>query len=526
MVRQPSFDELGIPLSEASFCVLDLETTGGSPRTDFITEVGAVRVRGGEIQATLQTLVNPGCAVPPKITMVTGITTSLVLDAPPINAVLPTLLEFIGGSVIVGHNLRFDMSFISAALRRWNGPLLGNQQVDTLALARRLLIDEVPKFSLGELSRYYRFPHQPSHRALDDAWATVDLLHLLIERAAAWGVKGLDDLVALPSIVGHPQWKKLQLTTELPRKPGVYTFRDRNDKVLYVGKATDLRSRVRSYFSSDKRRKVAQLLRETDRITHQVCRNTLEAEVLEMRLIKNDQPRFNRVGRRPLKPKYVKLTTSEPFPRLSVVSSTKGPGVYLGPIAKKRTADLVVEAIQTVVPLRRCTQRLKPGEAVRLGSCASAQLGVATCPCAGEVTTAEYDVVSQQAARVMTSAPHEALVLLEQRMRDLGGQERFEEALQVRNRAAAFADAVAKQRRLQQVTGVGQLTVETSEGVRIRIGELEDPEHGSSVNPQSLEEWLCVGSWLDRNATKVRVVTATGQLASPLPRLPNYQVAS
>lgn len=105
-------------------------------------------------------------------------------------------------------------------------------------------------------------------------------------------------------------------------------------------------------------------------------------------------------------------------------------------------------------------------------------------------------------------------------MRQLGEQERFEEATQVRNRAAAFADAVAKQRRLEQVQQAGSLTVETTDGVRIHIGE------GGSVAPGSLEEWLCVGSWLDRNAGKIRVVASDGALVSPLPRLPSYQVVS
>src|SRR5690606_10559664 len=124
---------------------------------------------------------------------------------------------------------------------------------------------------------------------------------------------------------------KLRLTDRLPRSPGVYLFRDRRGQVLYVGKATNLRTRVRSYFSGDGRRKVAQLLRETERIDHVVCPGPLEAEVLEVRLIHVLLLRFNRHGTRWRSYTYVKLTCNERFPRLSVVKSTPDDGgLYLG----------------------------------------------------------------------------------------------------------------------------------------------------------------------------------------------------
>ncbi|MBT8240222.1 MAG: DEDD exonuclease domain-containing protein [Acidimicrobiia bacterium] len=509
---QQSLDGLGVPLAEATFCVLDLETTGGDPRACGITEIGAVKVRGGEVIGTFQTMVNPGCGIPPRITMVTGITEMMVTNAPTINAVLPTFLDFVGGAVIVGHNIRFDMSFISAAIRRWGGPMLGNQRLDTLSLARRLLTDEVPRFSLGELAKRLRLPHQPCHRALDDAWATVDLLHFLIERASAWGVMGLDDLIALPTVAGHPQWKKLSLTSNLPRKPGVYFFADAQNRVLYVGKATDLRARVRSYFSSERRRKVPQLLRETAAIDHVVCDNTLEAELLELRLIQQHAPRFNRRGRRPTKPHYVKLTTSEAFPRLSIVRSTTSTGVYLGPISNRRAADLVVEALHTVVRLRRCTTRIgRSGTPKRNGLCTAAQLGKAACPCTGELSVEEYAPVVDDARRMMTTHPHVALDLLRERMDDLAAQERFEDAALTRNRAGALAAAVDRSRRIEMVKQLGCVSLQfNSRVVRIDSSNL------------SIEESLLVGGWIDRHAHKTDVLVGSDALASPLPRLGSF----
>ncbi len=112
---QLAFDDLDTPLFDTTFVVVDLETTGTSPERDAITEIGAVKVRGGEVLGEFATLVNPGCAIPPQIIQVTGITTAMVLDAPRIEAVLPGFLEFAAGAVLVAHNARFDTGFLKAA---------------------------------------------------------------------------------------------------------------------------------------------------------------------------------------------------------------------------------------------------------------------------------------------------------------------------------------------------------------------------------------------------------------------------
>src|SRR5947208_1059145 len=279
----------------------------------------------------------------------------MVLPAPPIDEVLPALLEFVGGSVVVGHNVRFDLAFLHAAMRRSQRPRLANRWTDTCAIARRLVRDEVRDCRLLTLANHFRLPHQPCHRALDDALATADLLHALLERAGSLGVLGLDDLLELPTIRAHPQVNKLRLTAKLPRRPGVYVFRGRGDRVLYVGKATDLRSRVRSYFSGDTRRKVAQLLREVERIDHVVCTNTLEAGVLEVRLIHEHLPPFNRQAKLWGRYAYLKLTLDERFPRLSVVRVARTDGcLYLGPLPSTGAARRVADAIESVMPLPPC----------------------------------------------------------------------------------------------------------------------------------------------------------------------------
>ncbi|HEX2193187.1 MAG TPA: DEDD exonuclease domain-containing protein [Acidimicrobiales bacterium] len=534
---QRSFDDLGTPLHSVTFCVVDLETTGAAPATCAITEVGAVRVRGGECLGTFSTLVNPGVPIPPEIVVLTGITEAMVLPAPPIEQVLPAFLEFAGDAVVVGHNVRFDLGFLQAAAAGGGYQRLANRFVDTCALARRLVRDEVPDCRLSTLARRFRLAHQPTHRALDDALATVDLLHALLERAGSLGVLGLDDLLELPTIRAHPQVGKLRLTAALPRRPGVYLFRGRGGRVLYVGKATDLRGRVRSYFSGDERRKVGQLLRETESIDHVVCPGPLEAAVLEVRLIQRHLPPFNRRSKLWRRYAYVKLTLNERFPRLSVVRTARPADgcIYVGPLPSMTAARVVADAIESAVPIRRCTAR--PGKVPRDGPCTPAQLGVATCPCAGTVTEAEYGVLVRRVVEGLTTDPSVLLEPLCDRMSALARSERFEEAAAVRDRAAALARALDRQGVLDRLRRAGRLELDVVDGRRggsvprrlvLAGGRLLDgpdalPLGGDDPGPDAplprhlVDELSCVASWLEAEAHRVRLVHCDGELASPLP---------
>ena len=461
-VRQRSLDDLGAALHEVTFVVFDVETTGGSARDGAITEIGAVKLRGGECLGTYQTMVNPGRAIPPEITVLTGITEAMVVRAPPIDAVLPSFVDFVGSdAVLVGHNVRYDLGFVGAAMERAGRPRFANRSVDTLALARRLLRDEVPNCKLATLADRLRLSHRPSHRALDDALATGDLLHLLLERAGAVGVTGLDDLLALPTMAGHAQAAKLRLTEHLPRVPGVYLFRGRSGDVLYVGKAANLRQRVRSYFSTDDRRKVGQLLRETQRIDHQVCRNGLEAAVLELRLIHRHLPRFNRQGTRSASYPYVKLTLQERFPRLSIVRAVNDDGaLYLGPLSSTRRARHLIEAIETTSPVRRCTVRSTSRTAEP--TCTAAQIGVAACPCSGHTTPEAYERIVADLVDGLTHTPDRLLGPLDRRITELAAGERYEEAADMRDRAAALSGALRRRQRFDVLRRAAR--------VRFRVG--------------------------------------------------------
>jgi DNA polymerase III subunit epsilon len=453
---QPRLDDLGVPLHEVTFVIVDLETTGGSPQHSRVTEIGAVKVRGGELLGELQTLVDPGVSIPPSISALTGITDGLVAGHPPMEAVLPAFCEFSHGATLVAHNARFDVSFLNAGLQRLDYPPLPNPVVCTAALARRLVREEVRNCKLSTLARHFRCPTEPTHRALADARATVEVLHALLERAGTFGVMTLEDLVAFAKVRNTPLFKaRRSLADGLPSAPGVYAFRSASGEVLYVGKATDLRARVRSYFGQDDRRMIVDLLKEAAVVDHTVCPTPVEAAVREVRDIHTHRPRFNRRSKHPGRRVWLKLT-AERFPRLSVVRTVRSDGgTYLGPLPSRRAAEQVADAVHEALPLRRCTDRIGPK--TRFSPCALAEMGRCLAPCDGRVDPEQYRVTADVAHAVLSGAPEPAIGSLEARMRVLGAAGRFEEAAATRDRLRALAEALGRARRRRWCTEPAEL---------------------------------------------------------------------
>lgn len=174
-------------LSETTFVIVDLETTGPSPKSgSAITEIGAVKVKGGAVQDHFETFVNPLLAIPQYITDLTGITDLMLANAPIIDDVLPNFFEFIGDHnevILVAHNAPFDLSFLKSAATEIDLAWPKFRTLDTVVVARQVLTpDEVPNCKLSTLAQFFGTLVDPNHRALDDAKATTEVLHGLLER--------------------------------------------------------------------------------------------------------------------------------------------------------------------------------------------------------------------------------------------------------------------------------------------------------------------------------------------------------
>jgi DNA polymerase-3 subunit epsilon len=454
---QPTLDSLGPPLADVTFVVVDLETTGGSPHTCAITEIGAVKVRGGEVLGEFQTLVNPRAEIPPFIAVLTGITDAMVATAPPIDAVLPSFLEWARGSVLVAHNAPFDVGFLRANAAALDLPWPSFDSVDTARLARRVLTrDEAPDCKLSTLARLFRTATTPCHRALADARATADVLHGLLERLGNLGVGSLDELRTFTGLVTAAQRRKRHLAEGLPEGPGVYVFRDSRGRPLYIGKSRNVKARVRQYFvASEPRTRMAEMVGIAETVDAIACAHPLEAEVRELRLIAEHKPRYNRRSRFPEKALWLKLTV-EPYPRLAVVRKLADDGaVYLGPFGSARTAAAAMAAVHEAVPLRQCTKRLSPRRTSP--ACVLAGMGRCPAPCEGGVTPEDYAPIARAARELMTGDARPLLDATRRRMASLSAQERFEEAAGLRDRAAAFLRTSARMQRLAALAACPQL---------------------------------------------------------------------
>ncbi|GIH59618.1 DNA polymerase III subunit epsilon [Microbispora siamensis] len=454
---QGTLDELGTPLREVTFVVFDLETTGGSPAEHAITEIGAVKVRGGEVIGEFATLVDPGGPIPPFISVLTGITDAMVVAAPKFSEVLPSFLEFIAGTALVAHNAPFDMSFLKAACQVNGYPPPANPVVDTADLARRVLTrDETPNCKLATLARVFRSSTEPCHRALADAQATVDVLHGLIARVGSLGVHTLEDLRGFVRAPTPEQQRKRHLADGVPGAPGVYVFEDAKGEALYIGKSSNLRNRVRSYFTaSETRPRIREMVGVAERVRTIVCATALEAEIRELRMIGATKPRYNRRSRFPERAVWLKLT-DEPFPRLSVVREVKDDGAaYLGPFGSSRTADDARTAMHEALPLRQCTERLSAR--VRRPACALAEIGRCGAPCEGRESQEGYARHVRRARHAMELDGEAVFSAMEARMRRLSAEQRYEEAAVDRDRLAAYVRTAARMQRLRSLTGIPQM---------------------------------------------------------------------
>lgn len=453
---QGTLDELGTPLSEVTFVVFDLETTGVSAGEHAITEIGAVKVRGGEVLGEFATLIDPGSPIPPFISVLTGITDSMVVAAPRIESVLPSFLEFAAGSVLVAHNAGFDLGFLRAACAAHGYPPPAHQVVDTVDLARKLLTrDEAPNCKLSTLARIFS-DTEPCHRALADAQATVDVLHALLERAGSFGVRTLEELKGFVRAPTPEQRRKRHLADSVPAGPGVYVFEDEGGDPLYVGKSTNLRNRVRGYFTaSETRPRVREMIGIAARVRTIGCATSLEAEVRELRLIGSAKPRYNRRSRFPEKMFWLKLT-DEPFPRLSVVREVKDDDAsYLGPFNSVRAAEDARTALHETVPLRQCTERITPR--TRRSACALAEIGKCGAPCEGRQGPGEYAVHVVAARRAMELDAAPVFSAIEARMERLALDQRYEEAAADRDRLASYIRTSARMQRLRSLTTISQM---------------------------------------------------------------------
>lgn len=519
-------------LFDVTLVVVDLETTGGSAEHDAITEIGAVKIRGGEVLGEFATLVDPGRTIPPQIVSLTGITTAMVHDAPPIDEVLPAFFEFARGAILVAHNARFDVGFLKRAAARQGRPWPFPASLCTVLMARRILSrEEAPTVKLSALAELFEVSVKPTHRALDDARATVDVFHRLLERVGNQGVHTYRDLTRYLPRASPAMRAKRTLAAGLPHAPGVYLFRGPGDEVLYIGTAVDLHRRVSGYFTgSDPRARMTEMVQLAQRVEHVRCAHALEAGVRELTLLAVHKPSYNRRSRSPHRGWWIVLT-AERFPRLKV-SRTPGE-VSLGPIRGRAEAADIADVIAGAAGLRTCTTGLVTADHHFCpGTSAAASLPdplVAALPGACRAasdrpqTLPDYLPRARAVADLLLGDSDALLERLQTRLQQLAADRRFESAARARDRLAAAIEALARCQRLSALARLDELVLARPaaaggwEFAVIRHGRLA----GAGCAPPGVAPMPVV----DLLVTSAQTVLPPGPAAGPLAGAPPEEVS-
>ncbi len=270
------------------FAIVDIETTGSHFGPDCITEIGVVITDGEKEIHRYETLVNPQARIPRFITHLTGITEEMVSDAPVFEDIASEVFELLEGRIFVAHNVNFDYKIVKGHLER-SGYAIPSKRLCTVRMSRKLL-PGYPSYSLGKLSASLGLAHQNAHRAMGDAEVTAELFHLLFQKNTGeieQALKANSKEATLPANLPKENYEKL------PDQPGVYYFHDAKGKIIYIGKAKNLKKRVTTHFTGKNGLKKRGFLESIFDVSYELTGNEVIASLLEEAEIKHYWPAFN-----------------------------------------------------------------------------------------------------------------------------------------------------------------------------------------------------------------------------------------
>jgi DNA polymerase-3 subunit epsilon len=424
-----------IPITETEFAILDFETTGTSGVKNRVIEIGIVHVKNLEIVESYQTFINPGTTVPYYITNLTGITNSDVHDAPFFEEITSEVVDFIGESVLVAHNMPFDYSFLKNEFARADVLLPKNSTLCTLKLARKLY-PELKSKSLGNLVKHFGIRHKHVHRALGDAMVTAKLLIKMITQLRQdQNITTLNELLAYQSatpIKLNMKIIKKKLSVNFANAPataGVYLFKDGKGKIVYIGKAKIIKKRVANYFSNTAARKAKQIVRKSSQLEYIKTNSELSALILESELIKKHKPPMNTMLKKYSRQYFIKVKQTHNYPNLSSVSKIDFDGNdYFGPYSNRDTAKNIIDIVNKTYRLRECSDKiLKRGKKCYL-------LDIKRClaPCISNDVSGYKNELSS-AYTFLAGENQDSVNKLLLKMKQLAEEKKYEEAAEVRD---------------------------------------------------------------------------------------------
>ena len=521
-------------LKEAEFSVLDVETTGLSARNNRVIEIGIVKVKNLKVVDKYNTLINPGCDIPYFITQFTGISNSDVAYSPSFYDTAEEIEEFIGNSIVSGHNLSFDEGFLSCEFARNGFEPLSNLSVCTLKLSRKIFPSLKSK-SLGSVSEYLGIKNRDSHRALADAEATAQILIKLIKKLSKEkGIKTIQQLFEFQtSVVPSNQVIKLPKDIHdslysLPDTTGVYYFLNKKNEIIYIGKAKSLKDRVRSYFAATTVGKPKKIVKQAAKIKTEITNSELTALLLEAESIKLINPRYNRQLKKYGNKYFIRINKSNKYPKAEITTKFDFDGNdYFGLFISRRKAEVVMDIIDKTFALRECDEKeFKKGR-----KCFLADIERCTAPCVKKDDPDYFDEL-ERVYEFLSGGNQSALNRMLNKMKDYAANEKFEKAAETKQVIDILLSQTHKSSLLAEPVNKANVLFEITEGINhdyilLLEGKYFIKKNSASgtdsfedalddyyshtikidINPaeEDLEKMKISLNWLAKNRNKVRI---------------------
>ncbi|MFZ0456306.1 MAG: exonuclease domain-containing protein [Ignavibacteriaceae bacterium] len=527
-------DFLSLNIGQAEFSVIDVETTGLSPRTNNIIEIGIVKISNLKIVEKYHSLLNPGRKIPYYISNITGITNDEIFNAPFFEEIAGKISNLISTSIITGHNISFDRSFLRKEFISCDHTNINNLTLCTQKIASRLY-PQLKKKSLNSVCRHLKLHNKNAHRALSDAEVTaLAFLRMVEEIQEKFKIKTIGELLNFQYI---PREKPLSSTinkkladdiASLPDAPGTYYFLNSKNKIIYIGKAKSLKNRVRSYFSPGAPRKAKRIIQQAKRLKIEITNSELTALLNEAESIKVINPRHNTFLKKYGSKYFLRINSTSEFPSLEVCNYFDFDGNdYFGLFINKKQAVKVFEMINRTFLIRECEE----SEFVKGRSCFLAEIERCMAPC----IIKDKDFYSEELNKVfefLYGKNQFALNRLINKMKDYSSQQKYEKAAETKELIDMILAQTHKQSLLSEPVNSAKVIFEITEGITrdyvlmlsgkifVKKGNLKEKDDfeeslddyfANTINFESLpsdedlEKMKITLNWLIKNRNKVRI---------------------
>ncbi len=427
--------EMERSFGDAVFSVVDVETTGSTAGIDRMIEFAAYKVSKGRIIDEYSTLLNPGRHIPNFIRDLTGISNEMVYAAPSFKDVASKIFEFLEGTVFTAHNASFDYSFVQSEMSRagfdFELPLLCTRKLSSR------IFTSLPRKALDQVCHYLGIKISGRHRAYGDARATahllIELLGVISERHE---VVGIDELLHFQNVSSRIDphknqnvFKKTMMVA--PNAPGVYRIYGRDEEIIYIGKAKNLKLRIASYLTQNEKdsRKVRRMLQEAKKIEFEITASELSAFLRELQLIRQYQPKLNSMLVSPRRFPFIKLSSEKRFDRLDIVYELEEQGRYYGPFENSFVAEQVLFAADRYFKLVKCEEDFgKPFD-----PCLYFHIDRCLAPCRGGLEISEYQIEVEAVEEFLSGSFDKLTSELSLKLEELSKRLEFEEAIVTRD---------------------------------------------------------------------------------------------